>query len=372
MGAAGKLDRAIKDFDQAITLDPKNAPSYTNRGVAFGVKGDIDRALADYRAGDQAQPDLRLCVLQSRQRALRQGATTTARIESYNEAVKLNPNDPVVYHNRGNAYANKRDLDRAIADQNQAIKLNPNYALAYNDRGLAYGARGDIERALADFDQSIKLDPKNALAYYNRGLTCATAASSTAPSRTSTAAIKLNRECGALYARGNAYLRQARLRPRHRRPRPGDQAQPNDARGLLQPRPRFASARSTLDGAISAGSSSSMAATRSPSTIAAWSIAAAAISTAMADFDQAIKLDPRSATLATAAQPRHEGRHRPRHRRLRPAIKLDPRNARAFTTAALPYRNKGDFDRALADFDQAVKLDPNYAMAFYNRGNASS
>ena len=27
VGAVGELDRAIKDFDQAITIDPKNAPS---------------------------------------------------------------------------------------------------------------------------------------------------------------------------------------------------------------------------------------------------------------------------------------------------------------------------------------------------------
>ena len=29
-----------------------------------------------------------------------------------------------------------------------------------------------------------------------------------------------------------------------------------------------------------------------------------------------------------------------------------------------------DFDRALADFDQTIKLDAKIALAFHNRGNA--
>jgi tetratricopeptide (TPR) repeat protein len=46
-------------------------------------------------------------------------------------------------------------------------------------------------------------------------------------------------------------------------------------------------------------------------------------------------------------------------------------------SAALDYYNqgvdwakKGEHDRAIADFDQAIKLDPNYAYAYNNRGNA--
>ena len=34
------------------------------------------------------------------------------------------------------------------------------------------------------------------------------------------------------------------------------------------------------------------------------------------------------------------------------------------------YANKGQYDRAIADFDEAIKLDPEYALSFYNRGCA--
>src|SRR5579871_17405 len=37
---------------------------------------------------------------------------------------------------------------------------------------------------------------------------------------------------------------------------------------------------------------------------------------------------------------------------------------------ARAWRAKGDLDRAIADDDQAIRLDPKYAIAHYNRGNA--
>jgi tetratricopeptide (TPR) repeat protein len=43
--------------------------------------------------------------------------------------------------------------------------------------------------------------------------------------------------------------------------------------------------------------------------------------------------------------------------------------SRPSTTGAL-YAGKGQFDRAIADLDQAIRLNPNYAEAFYSRGLA--
>ena len=40
----GKYDDAIADYDKAIALDPNVATAYTNRGVAYGRKGEYDRA----------------------------------------------------------------------------------------------------------------------------------------------------------------------------------------------------------------------------------------------------------------------------------------------------------------------------------------
>ena len=50
------------------------------------------------------------------------------------------------------------------------------------------------------------------------------------------------------------------------------------------------------------------------------------------------------------------------------AIRLDPKHAKAYNNRALAYDAKGDFDKAIADLTEAIKADPNYAQAHRNRG----
>jgi tetratricopeptide (TPR) repeat protein len=51
--AMGDLDKAIADYDQAITLKPDYAPAYENRARVFASKGDYTRAVADVtKAGE--------------------------------------------------------------------------------------------------------------------------------------------------------------------------------------------------------------------------------------------------------------------------------------------------------------------------------
>src|SRR5262249_32613237 len=54
----------------------------------------------------------------------------------------------------------------------------------------------------------------------------------------------------------------------------------------------------------------------------------------------------------------------------REAIRLDPNYARAYTSRGVAYRRKKDYDRAIADFTEAIRLDPNYAHAYNSRGFA--
>jgi tetratricopeptide (TPR) repeat protein len=50
------------------------------------------------------------------------------------------------------------------------------------------------------------------------------------------------------------------------------------------------------------------------------------------------------------------------------AIEIDPNNAVAFYNRGLTWIRKGDDQRAIADFDEAIRLDPKNANAFYDRG----
>ena len=52
------------------------------------------------------------------------------------------------------------------------------------------------------------------------------------------------------------------------------------------------------------------------------------------------------------------------------ALRLDPKNAIAYANRGLAYRDKGDTDRAIADYTEAIRLDPKNARAYVNRGLA--
>ena len=72
------------------------------------------------------------------------------------------------FKNRGNAYDDKGDHIRAIADFGSALAINAEDADAFNSRGTTYTALGQYDRAIVDFDQAAALNPGSPLAYGNR------------------------------------------------------------------------------------------------------------------------------------------------------------------------------------------------------------
>ena len=55
------------------------------------------------------------------------------------------------------------------------------------------------------------------------------------------------------------------------------------------------------------------------------------------------------------------------------AIRLDPKYTRAYYSRGRAYRLKGEYDRAIADYDKDIRLDPeNAKVYYYSRGYAYS
>ena len=91
-----------------------------------------------------------------------------AAIEIYTQAIDLDPDMPDAYNNRGNAFANLGEFDRAMNDYSKALNIDADYTDAYANRAFAYIAQEKYDLAILDCNKAIDLDPENPAAYINR------------------------------------------------------------------------------------------------------------------------------------------------------------------------------------------------------------
>ena len=125
----------------------------------------------------------------------------TSAVNSFSEAIQLNPANPFLYINRATTRAEMIDFissidnsyqsitldsdpakrlhnnttrtysyDEAIEDINKAIKLYPELAEAYYNRANLMAISGKLPEAYDDYTRAIELDANMGEAYYNRGL----------------------------------------------------------------------------------------------------------------------------------------------------------------------------------------------------------
>ena len=116
------FNRAIGEYDAAISLNPQYAEAYNDRGNIKIHLGQYEEALKD-------------C----------------------DEAVRLNPQDAAAYHNRGSAKIYLDQHEEALKDYSEAIRLNPRFTPAYNNRGTAKQKLGWNEEARKDFQKGLAL-----------------------------------------------------------------------------------------------------------------------------------------------------------------------------------------------------------------------
>jgi tetratricopeptide (TPR) repeat protein len=161
--------RAIKDYDQAIRLNPTLGNAFYSRGLAYRHKGDYDRAIEDYNQALRINPKY-VEAFYGRGLAYQQKAEYDHAIEDFDQVLRINPSYADAFISLGNVYAQKGEYDRGIANFDQAVSLNPLSADAFYNRGRAYEYIGDYTRAIPDYDEALRLKPGDADALYGRGL----------------------------------------------------------------------------------------------------------------------------------------------------------------------------------------------------------
>ena len=137
--AKSEYDKAIKDYNEAIRLNPRDAVAFANRGISWVSKGEYDKGIKDY-----------------------------------NEAIRLNPNNRQAVGNRGNAWYAKKEYDKAIKDYDEAIRLGPKDWEVFFQRGQAWEDKEEYDKAIKDYGEVIRLEPNNTEGYRNLAFLLAT------------------------------------------------------------------------------------------------------------------------------------------------------------------------------------------------------
>lgn len=91
-------------------------------------------------------------------------------ISDYSKAIELNPQYVAAYFNRAISYANIKQYDQAVADYGKVIELSPANSAAYTGRATVYAKVRLYDKAIADYDKAIELNPNDSTAYHNRAM----------------------------------------------------------------------------------------------------------------------------------------------------------------------------------------------------------
>ncbi|MEH2113283.1 MAG: CHAT domain-containing tetratricopeptide repeat protein [Nostoc sp.] len=92
-------------------------------------------------------------------------------LASYDNALKIKPDDDETWYNRG-MVLNKlgRYEEEIVASYDNALKIKPNFPQALNNRGMALGQLGRFEEAITSYDNALKIKPDLHQAWCNRGI----------------------------------------------------------------------------------------------------------------------------------------------------------------------------------------------------------
>jgi tetratricopeptide (TPR) repeat protein len=131
--------RAISDYDEAIRLDPDYADAYYNRCVAYNRQKKYELALADCSKAIELGPSANALNATGEEKLsndrsssdyfTQRGIAYRARqeinraIADYSEALRLYPRNVAALGNRARAYEAKGDSKRAKADRDAARRL---------------------------------------------------------------------------------------------------------------------------------------------------------------------------------------------------------------------------------------------------------
>jgi tetratricopeptide (TPR) repeat protein len=132
----GRLDESIEDLKNAVQLQGDKASAHNNLGLSYFEKEDFEEAISEFSKAISIEPHP--FHLNNRGLAYYHLGLYDEAKTDYDEAIKKNPDDSLVFFNRGNVFLNKLQFDEAHKDFDTAISKEPKNPKFWHAKGLAY------------------------------------------------------------------------------------------------------------------------------------------------------------------------------------------------------------------------------------------
>jgi tetratricopeptide (TPR) repeat protein len=160
----GRLDEAIADFTNAVSLDSKDVWALANRGIAYVWKGDVEGAKRDLDAAEALDADNPVSLRARGLLAEREGDLQAA-LDAYEKSLKVDPRNGFALGQRARLRQAKGQFELALEDASAALDLNPAWPDMYLVRANAYRGLGKEAEALAEAQAVMKANPESNFAH---------------------------------------------------------------------------------------------------------------------------------------------------------------------------------------------------------------
>ncbi|XP_048585429.1 uncharacterized protein LOC5512045 isoform X2 [Nematostella vectensis] len=166
----GDATMAIVNYSQAIKLNPNDVETYYQRAAMFKMRGDMLLALEDYKIASRLLPSKTEAMFEIGMYRFNNENWTGA-VNDFTEILEQDPQDSRAYTYRGTVFAKMGQFSKALPDLAAGVHYNPDNAVAFYQRGCIL-RKIHPRRALQDFSVSLLLDDseENVMAFMHRGI----------------------------------------------------------------------------------------------------------------------------------------------------------------------------------------------------------